>query len=101
MIFSALYTTGANVYFIPFKLQENYWLVIDKIISLNRHWGLSALSKTSLTLIVITACSLARFAFRRNRLISGSRGSTGFALQEGLDVFGESNQGTYHSPVQS
>lgn len=26
---------AANVYFIPSKLQETYWLVIDKIIFLN------------------------------------------------------------------
>lgn len=37
MIFSALYSTEKNVYFIHFKLREYYWLVIDKTISLYRH----------------------------------------------------------------
>lgn len=63
MIFSALYSTEANVYFIHFKLQENYWLVIDKIISLYRQRCLSTLSKRTLTLIVIMIPSIAQFAF--------------------------------------
>lgn len=63
MIFSGLYSTEENVYFIHFKLQENYWLVIDKIISLYRHTCLSALSKRCLTLIMITVHSKAQFAF--------------------------------------
>lgn len=62
MIFSAPYSAGANLYFIRFKLQEKYWLVIDRIISLNRHRCLPALSKRSFTLIVITICSIAQFA---------------------------------------
>lgn len=56
--FSLHCSSGTNVYFIHFKLQESYWLVIDKIITLNGFRSLSALSKRSLTLIVITIYTL-------------------------------------------
>lgn len=60
MIFSAPYLTGANVYFICTKLQENYWLGTDKIMSLNRHRCFS-LSQGSLTLIKISISSVAQY----------------------------------------